>query len=990
MRFVRIVPILLIFTLSTFSHSKSGELSPDLKNSFQVADRSEYLSCLIMLKDQLKPENQKIYRELKNREEKHSNVIYRLKDKKIKSQKNLLIFLDEQKRKGTVESYQDFWIVNGILISATMEIIEGIAKKPEVEIIYPNYPVALIAPFTDTSSSFKTGVRDDYQVMGVRELWKMGYTGKGRLVCGFDTGVEWTHPALYGNWNGGLQGGNSRSWFDPYGSLFPVDANGHGTHSMGIMVGRTEEETLGVAFDAKWIAAGIIDRGKDIDQTIADILLAFEWAIDPDGNPETIDDVPDVINNSWGIPLAAKPPCDQTFWAAIDNVEAAGAIVVFAAGNEGPALMTLRTPADRVSTATNSFSVGAVDSYIDDLPVASFSSRGPSGCDGVSIKPEICAPGVGIRSSYLNGTYKLLNGTSTAVAFISGAVALLREFNPEATAEEIKNALLLSATDLGPAGEDNDYGWGLLNLKKALDFMPSPPYPKVWLDSAYVTEDTVNYPEVLERQRLYFSFKNYGEKIDSLNVVLYTQDSSVVLCEDSLYIDSIGSKKTETNINSPLVLSYDENLPLNYTFTFRIRFFNNSGEYVDSLQYSITLNQEEKYFSAEHDAGNVVFSISNSGIYGLGGRSIFAGQGQGFRYPKTGEDNLFEGAFLIGKSRNQVMDGARDQSGNSSQNDFVPLGELTIDKPGEVSDQDGTGIFLDTGAENQIGLEIIQRSFAFSNPPDDDYVMLEYTIKNKNLGNLDGIYAGLFFDWDININTPKDDFAGRDSILNMKLAYQYDSTSSVYLTIFPLNHPPASCKLVDNQLFLYDGFTEEEKYLFLSGDTLIDSDTASYLVTGDWSQIISCGPFDIPAAESVVVAFAVIAGDNLFDLKENVKSARLKYHDLKTEVESEQDLLIPDVYSLSQNYPNPFNPTTRIQFRVGRLEFGDPVHTSLIIYNILGQKVRTMVNEERLPGSYEVNWDGKDERGNEVCSGIYFYRIEAGKYRETRKMILLR
>jgi subtilisin family serine protease len=992
MKLLKPISIIIILLIFNSAYSISGELSQDLKERLNSLKEDEYISCLVMFKDQIKPKDLELNRLLKTLPEKHSSIIYKLRDKKEKAQSDILKYLEEQKSNGSVKSYRSFWIVNGLLVTATKEEIEKIALRPEVEIVSPNYPVSLIAPVSEQVNSSKAGVIDYFQVIGVRELWKMGYTGKGRLVCGFDTGVEGSHPALFSNWKGGLQGGDGSEWYDPYGSSFPVDANGHGTHTMGIMAGKTTAETLGVAFGARWIAAGIIDRGRSFDETIADILQAFEWAIDPDGNPATIDDVPDVINNSWGIPLAAKPPCDQTFWSAIDNVEAAGIVVVFAAGNEGPSNSSIRTPADRATSPTNSFSAGAVDAQVYGFPIASFSSRGPSGCDNITIKPEICAPGVSIRSSYLNGTYKALSGTSTAAPFVSGAVALLREFNPEATVEEIKNALLVSSTDLGLAGEDNDYGWGLLNLKKALDFLPPPPFPKVWLDSVYVEKDTLVYPDGRIRSKIYLVLKNYGEGADSLSLILKTMDSSVAIIEDSLYFDSIGSKMIEVNVNSPLIVSYGNNLPLDYPVIFYLKLYNGSQKYVDSLQFSVILHPVSNHNLGEHDIGNVTFTISNSGRYGLGDGTIAPSGGKGFRFPKSGEDNLFEGAFLVGKSKEQVMDAARDGNSKSSENDFEPEGLLTISTPGVLSDQDGIGIFSDSGAENRIGVEIVQKSFAFANPPDDDYVILEFNLKNKTSDTLRGIYPGLFFDWDINLFSPKDDLAGRDSISNIPIVYQYDSTSSVYLTIFPLNHPPASYKLIDNQLYLYDGFTEEMKYLFLSGDALIASDTASILYKGDWSIISSCGPFNIPPEESIMVGFAVAAGNSLLDLKENVRSAKIKYYDLRTEVESPEEHLVPTDYSLGQNYPNPFNPATTIPFclKVQGSTFKDPLHTTLIIYNILGQKVRTLVDENKLPGRYVVIWDGKDEKCKEVSSGIYFYRLETSGFKETKKMILLR
>jgi len=106
----------------------------------------------------------------------------------------------------------------------------------------------------------------------------------------------------------------------------------------------------------------------------------------------------------------------------------------------------------------------------------------------------------------------------------------------------------------------------------------------------------------------------------------------------------------------------------------------------------------------------------------------------------------------------------------------------------------------------------------------------------------------------------------------------------------------------------------------------------------------------------------------------------------------EEDVSLPESYSLSANYPNPFNPATTIPFQVGGSQFmvNRPIHTSLKIYNILGQLVRTLVDEEKVPGNYKVIWDGKDNSGKEVGSGIYFYQLRTEEYTATKKMVLLR
>ncbi len=100
---------------------------------------------------------------------------------------------------------------------------------------------------------------------------------------------------------------------------------------------------------------------------------------------------------------------------------------------------------------------------------------------------------------------------------------------------------------------------------------------------------------------------------------------------------------------------------------------------------------------------------------------------------------------------------------------------------------------------------------------------------------------------------------------------------------------------------------------------------------------------------------------------------------------------LPSAYSLSQNYPNPFNATTLIRYAIPDRDIEvRPHRTTLQVYNILGQEVKTLVDEEQIPGHYFLSWDGRDSSGRELASGVYFYRMEAGDYKVTKKMVLLK
>lgn len=183
----------------------------------------------------------------------------------------------------------------------------------------------------------------------------------------------------------------------------------------------------------------------------------------------------------------------------------------------------------------------------------------------------------------------------------------------------------------------------------------------------------------------------------------------------------------------------------------------------------------------------------------------------------------------------------------------------------------------------------------------------------------------------------------------------------------------------------------------------------------DTRFLLSFGPFDqILPGDSIHFAAAYLIGENFHTDPDNGQNlpdnpdtfyAHLDFSDLvhkaliaqrlydslfsaPTNVE-ESEHRPPKYFSLSQNYPNPFNPETKIKYRVGSRQTR-LTPTTLKIYNILGQLVKTLVDEAQEPGSYEVIWDGKDEEGNEVASGIYFHQLKTAEFSQTKKMVLIR
>ncbi len=898
----------------------------------------------------------------------HKSVLENLKTRATISQSEIVAHLEWLKSKGQIESYKRYWIANIVYVTASPAILDELEARTDVESRIADIPIVLVEPVAVGDSIVTSlAVEPGVAMINAPDVWKIGLDGTGSLVCNFDTGVEADHPTLMAKYKGNNGGLPSESWFDPYtNTTYPADANGHGTHTMGTMVGSDDTDTIGVAPGAQWIAAGVVDRGGGIQRTIADILSAFEWAADPDGNPSTTDDVPDVVNNSWGIPLGYYPACDRTFWQAVDNLEAAGVVCLFAAGNEGPYQSTIRTPADRITSDFNCFSVGAVDPHDPFVSVASFSSRGPSGCDGVTIKPEVTAPGVGIRSAGRNGGFVTMSGTSMATPHAAGAVAILRQFNSQATPAQIKEALMYSAADFGATGEDNDYGWGVINIKKALYFMPPPDglFPVV-ISNMISGDGMANPGETLALDLL---VENIGRPVYNISVNLESLSPNAAVLTGDIDLSFID------HIDTITVGSWDVSLGQNLSegdrVPFRLNFAYNGGN--RSVELYLTIGGDVFPATASHDNGQLSFGISNIGQFGLGDGSVNPMGAAGFKYPPTGPDFLNNSSLMLATDSYHVSDGAYSSDIYNTDDDFRPVagGFPRITEPGLYSDQDGFAAYSDSAAEFPIGLSVSQKSFCWTGTDAYPFVITEFTITNNSGTNIPSLYAGIFCDWDLPLSSGNDDVVGY--IDYESLGYVSDLSTGVSVGIKAITSPASSYAAIDNFNDLMDGFTNMEKYNKMTSGF----DIVSYNAPGNYSHILSVGPYQLAPGESEVVAFSFVAGDDLNDLISNAYMSFVMYPNV-TGVETAETL--PESHTLLSNYPNPFNGSTVIK---GSGIDGDG---SVEIYDIAGRLVK------RIPfaGRQEVTWDGTDEPGNEVSAGIYFARL-SGESKAVRKMLFLK
>jgi hypothetical protein len=392
-------------------------------------------------------------------------------------QQGIIDFMDASQN--TYSNLKQLKIINMLAFTAGFELIELLSNHPDVKSIEIDSPAfGLIEPIREeqTGARIENGHEPGLSVIGSPALWAMGYTGRGTMAYSVDTGVWPNHPAIKRQFKGNRYP-LSETWL-AYDLEFPGDkANSHGTHTDGTILGldTLTNDTIGSAFNAYFIATDPVVGSAALVRPLSDYVYVYEWCLNPDGDINTSDDVPDAINNSWGRqPGEGAPLCYEDFANALLVLEAAGIANVSSAGNEGPEPFTMSVPHNINSNIVSAFTVGSVNGNSPLLTISNFSSRGPSLCGGegsLLIKPEVSAPGQNVRSCVGQDGYDIYSGTSMACPHVVGAVLLLKEAFPYLPGKDLLEALYFTAIDLGEPGEDNTYGMGIINVLNAFNYL---------------------------------------------------------------------------------------------------------------------------------------------------------------------------------------------------------------------------------------------------------------------------------------------------------------------------------------------------------------------------------------------------------------------------------------------------------------------------------------------------------------------------------------
>lgn len=936
-----------------------AEMTPALLEQLNVAAQTNStVRTLVMLNEQVDIEALDRDLTLRNASlsERAYTVITALRNKAMATQGSVISFLDAQASEDVVE-FEAYWIVNCLVVEARASVLLDLGIHPDISYMSLEPIFELEKPVESSPAESIPGAAEaGLKAINAHKVWAEGFTGKNRRVMNIDTGVEGNHIALRTRWLGNRVPA-SEAWLGS--QSFPHDCDDHGTHTMGTMTGYDPAtfDTVGVAFDAEWMAAGALGCGTSV-------IASFQWSMDPDNDPATIKDMPDVINNSYASgSLSAQCPggfTDQLF----NSVEAGGIAIVFSAGNDGPGASTITVPKNLNSHLVSIWATGALDGNNSDHPIAGFSSRGPSSCGGTGsllIKPEASAPGVSVRSTILNNNYGNKSGTSMAAPHVAGSVALLRQAFPYMSGRDLKLALYntaeetvadLAGNDPGEPGgfndgEDNNYGNGMINVYAAFQSLHNDDDPEnaqgLTAQSDFQTTSSVQ-----------LAWTDPSTYVDGSPLI----SGSIDIYRDGIFVDSV-ALGTESYMDTALVdgqfyeyfiIARDDVDSLS-TAVYASAYAGGAGEPMPATGFVVSRSTSD---TLELSWNNPTRNIDGTLIDDFGGVRLY-------------EDEQLVATFTRTAADTGIADG--DQY-------FPPAGShryyiVAIDDEIPVNESE----------QSEIGYSFLLPEFV------DQFV-------SAGAPNADVWISTTVDITDGGVNPPSPDFS-------LTLDAHPDGPETI--TSFPVDLRSYTDSML---VFSYWYQPEGDGNRPESSDSLILEFRNSL---GQWISIRAYpGQAEFPFEHEVIHLDSVDAGSGAtfyhlhFQFRYRCLSgpattAPLRdvwfvddvflgnENNIPTGIDGPGVAAVPARFELHQNYPNPFNPSTTIRYDVTK-----KTRVVMKIYNMLGQEVRTLVNGVQPAGQLSVVWDGKNQAGQFVSSGIYVYRIEAGNFLKSRKMLFLK
>ncbi|MGE5811476.1 MAG: S8 family serine peptidase [Ignavibacteria bacterium] len=840
------------------------------------------------------------------------------------------------------------------------ELAAKIEGMPDILWAEPKYIRRVC--YTPGDSLFATGQQDYLIQVDAVGAWDIT-TGDKKAVIGIvDVGVDWRHPDLAANIFmkgdsllpgsdlGGLHGTPDD---DPSEDIHPAGRY-HGTFIAGVAGAVTDNE-IGIASIGFNCSILPVKVSKDDSRLNGEPLIIYgfegiKWAVDHGAK---------IINCSWGGYIYSY--YEQSI---IDYAIEKGALVVAAYGNDS-------ANTDYYPAAYNGvLSVGWLNSGIG------VNSINPGANYGRNVK--VFAPGSGIYSTWQRptqsspGNYRAASGSSAAAPLVSGLAALVWSSFPFYTSRQVAERIRVTSgyiDDFNNSSYRNLLGHGVINAYRAVDEN---------VKAISVRADKIHFIGSGNQEGIFgpgeevsvsIDFTNYISKVDNITVTLTTTDNYITI-ENGIFntgpMDTLTTLSNETN---QFKFKIDRNVPDNHTVYFLLK-YSDGADYNDFQWMNIKITSS--YYTSSNN--NITLTVTSKGTIGFIDYP-FNRVGEGFKY-RGSENLMFEGALMYGTGPANIMNAARII--DRQKQDFVYSGATkTIFDEGLFY---GNTHFSDVGAgTNALGIQINQSSLSFAEVPDSNYIVLISELINETSKDIEQLYAGYFIDWNIPESSYETNTAYFDTVNNMAIAYNTNHSASPYTAMSIIARGKGlGFYAIDNkatsgpvQVGDINGFSDAEKWYALSNGV-----KEIYAGNSDISYVISGGPYDIPAGLGIYVEFVLGAGSTLQEAINAVKAGRKRLGDSSEVVEQ-----IPAAFHLDQNYPNPFNPATVIAYTLA-----EDCMVTLIVYDILGRIVTTLVNEFQHIGDYKVQLSNN----NQLSSGVYFYRLTAGSFSSTKKMILVK
>ncbi|MFQ5569385.1 MAG: S8 family serine peptidase [Rhodothermales bacterium] len=844
-------------------------------------------------------------------------------------------------------------------------VAAALAQDPHVAFAEPYFVRRIIgeapAPAAEPNDPIFSSM-DHLDQVDLPEAWDVVKGEQGDVVIAIvDGGSEWRHQDLDANiWlNPGETPGNGvdddnngfvddvRGWnfaddsADPTGlPALPSNAR-HGTAVAGIASAVTDNGE-GVS-GSGWNAKTMIINASCPNQ---DDLICWGYS----GIIYAALNGAEVINTSWG-----GPGRSEREQLVIDTAYEEGALVVAAATNEGVnSDVTPQFPAqyNRV------LSVGSTGKSNDTK--AGFSNYGRT--------VNVFAPGRSLNSTFPDGAYGGATGTSFSSPLVAGIAALVKTLHPEFTVDQLREQIRVTSDNVDDANPNfrGRMGQGRVNALRAVTETNNPAIRLT--DLAYTVSGFNNDIDSGETVSLTATITNFLANASDVTVELVSADPFAVVTSGPVAVGALASGAT---VSVPLTFDVANDTPPGRTlilFT-EVR----SGAYTDADVIRLPANETSV---ASHASDALEVTITDEGNIGY---LEFQGESQGRGFVTNGRDVLFEGGLVVAAGPTRISDSVRNVTSCPPEQarDFALKEGTTLEviSPAEFTSEQGQVELVDSLASSPIGLSIMQTSYLNRTPEHEDFIILKYAITNTTAAVIPMLYAGLFFDWDVNEFDAARDVARFDE--GRQFGYIQDDASPTVLvgTKLLTTGAPLAYQAIDNTVTVYcslpdGGFSDQEKWSILSGGV-----RNKQLSATDASQLTGAGPYSIDPGSTIEVAFAMVAGTSTSDLLQNVDNAQALWDNVISPTETSIDddpIPVPGRFALHPVYPNPAVPPATLAFEVA-----EPSYVTLSVYDVLGREVQTVLAGRKNRGMHTVAWDGRDRAGRSVAGGLYLVRLTA-------------